>query len=75
MMEKKDPFRSLKYGLLGVGIGIGLLLGYLLQISVMHDQDGNPLPYFIMVTICGGAALIAHHLIVLKKEALKDQGR
>jgi hypothetical protein len=67
MMEKKDPYRSLKYGLVSVGVGVGLLFGYLLQTMVMEDRIDNPLPYFITVTICGGGALIAHHLIVLKK--------
>ncbi|MCB0770770.1 MAG: hypothetical protein KDC00_10240 [Flavobacteriales bacterium] len=71
MMEKKDPYRSLKYGLVSVAIGIGLLLGYLLQTRVMTDRAEDPLPYFIMVTICAGSALIGHHLIVLKNRERK----
>lgn len=71
MMERKDPHRSLKYGLLGVGVGIGLLLGYLFQKYAMVNSEDNPLPYFIMVTICGGIALIVHHWIVRGKEGIE----
>ena len=71
MMERKDPYRSLKYGLVSVAIGIGLLLGYLLQARVMTDRAEDPLPYFIMVTICAGGALIAHHMIVSKNRERK----
>ncbi len=70
MMERKDPYRSLKSGLVGIGVGIGLLLGYLFQTYVMVNADDNPLPYFIMVTICGGIALIIHHKMVRSKEGM-----
>lgn len=64
-LERADPFRSLKMGMVAVGVGIGLLVGYLFQLSTMDD---NPLPYFVAVTICGGAALIGHYFIVRRKQ-------
>jgi len=68
LIAKKDPNRSLKFGLLGLGVGLGLLLGYLLGTYVMGDYADNPLPYLIMVSICGGAALLTHYSIVQKKD-------
>lgn len=61
-----DRFSSLKFGLLGIGVGFGLLLGYLFQTYAMVNGEDNPLPYFVMVAICGGAALVGHHMIVLR---------
>ena len=57
-MERADPFRSLKVGMLAMGVGVGLLIGYLIQTTT---QDDNPMPYLVLVTICGGAALIQYH--------------
>ncbi len=68
LIAKKDPNRSLKFGLLGLGVGLGLLLGYMLGTYVMVENGDNPLPYLIMVSICGGAALLTHYWIVRKKE-------
>ena len=61
-----DRFSSLKFGLLGIGVGFGLLLGYLFQTYAMVNGEDNPLPYFVMVAICGGAALVGHHMIVVR---------
>ena len=63
--ERADPFRSLKLGMVAVGVGVGLLIGYLLRSST---HDDNPMPYFVLVTICGGAALIGHYFIVRRKQ-------
>ncbi len=68
LIAKKDPNRSLKFGLLGLGVGLGLLLGYLLDTFAMKDDSDNPLPYLIMVSICGGVALLTYYSIVRKKE-------
>ena len=65
--SEADQFRSLKFGLLGIGAGIGLLLGYLFQTYAMVNGQDNPVPYFVMVAICGGAALVGRHLIVRRQ--------
>ena len=67
MIEKRDPERALKWGMVSVGVGIGLFIGYLLDTYVMSDQD-SPLPYFIAVTLCAGAALIWSYNIVRRKQ-------
>lgn len=47
-----------------VAIGIGLVIGRATEQWFYHEPgEDNPLPYFIAMLICGGAALIAHHMI------------
>lgn len=66
---------TLKFGLLMVGLGLGILMGYALSWVMPakpnpYDPDpDNPVPYFFSILLCGGLALIAHHLIVRKKHA------
>ncbi|MCB9170027.1 MAG: hypothetical protein H6594_06730 [Flavobacteriales bacterium] len=67
MMEKSDPHRTLKWGMVCVGVGIGLFIGYLLDTYMMADQD-SPLPYFIAVTLCAGGALIWSYSIIRRKQ-------
>jgi len=71
--EKEVPFRTLRNGLVMVGVGVGLFLGYLLDMRMPGygldgDMGDSPLPYFMMVLLCGGLALITHHLIVRRKQ-------
>ena len=73
LKEREVPLRSLRNGLVLVGVGLGLFLGHLLSVNMPSmDEDGHvehsPLPYFIMVLLCGGLALIAHHVAVRKRE-------
>lgn len=70
---KEIPFRTLRNGLVLIAVGLGLFLGYLMDTHMSgHGSDGDmgdtPLPYFIMVTLCMGIALIMHHLIVQRKQ-------
>lgn len=63
-----EMHKSLRNGMVLVGIGLGLFLGYLMDTYMPgYGPDGDmgdtPLPYFMMVLLCGGAALIAYHMI------------
>ena len=50
------------FGLVVVGIGAGIGLGWVVDVIIHGGQWGNnPLPYFISVLLCGGAALIVYH--------------
>lgn len=66
---------TLKFGLLMIGIGVGVLLGYGLSWVMPphpnpYDQDpDNPVPYFFSILFCGGLALITDHFIATKKSA------
>ena len=53
--RQTDPLRTLKHGMIILGVGIGLVAGYLLESNTGMQEE---LPYFIMVAIWGGLAMI-----------------
>jgi preprotein translocase subunit YajC len=64
---------SLKWGLLFVGIGIGILLGRLL---IAYTCIEEPVAYFSMICLFGGIGLIVYYLIsksLMKKNNLKEK--
>ncbi|MBS1601891.1 MAG: hypothetical protein JST42_04435 [Bacteroidetes bacterium] len=75
------PFRSLKWGLLLVGAGLGLFIAYLLDHTVLytigHDHDeingANVSIYFAMIAIGGGVGLITSYRIEKKELLDKEQ--
>ncbi|MBK7944529.1 MAG: hypothetical protein IPJ85_04120 [Flavobacteriales bacterium] len=56
-----DGRRAMRNGLLMVGIGLGLLAGWIIQHALLGSESENPLPFFIGVAICGGASLMAYY--------------
>lgn len=69
------PFGSLKYGLLILGAGLGLICAFLLDINIQHPSrtfDGNvyyedyPQIYFALISIGGGLGLVISYLIERK---------
>jgi hypothetical protein len=82
------PFRSLKWGLLLVGVGLGLFVAYLLDNTVLYKvghsvsrwEDGgfstngaNVSIYFALIAIGGGLGLITSYKI--EKKELLDKER
>ena len=61
--KDKDHLESFKYGLVAIAAGIGLLIGNRL------DEMGMPEPvaYFSMILILGGAALVAFYMYARRK--------
>lgn len=55
----KQP-SSLKWGLLFIGIGAGILVGKLLS---LHTTLGEEPAVFSMICLFGGSALIIYHLL------------
>jgi hypothetical protein len=80
LRPRPAPFRNLKWGLLLVGAGLGLLVAYLLDNSLLyrigHDHDdyngANVTIYFALIAIGGGLGLIASYRIE-KKELLDKE--
>ena len=83
------PFRSLKWGLLLVGAGLGLFLAYLLDNTVLYrvghyvSRNGagdyevngaNVTIYFALIAIGGGLGLITSYRIE-KKELLDKEDK
>lgn len=59
--EGKD--QSLKYGLLLIGVSLGIITGLVLNQFLQVEEE---IPYFIGVTLFSGLGLIIYH--VLKKD-------
>ena len=69
--NKPAPYRSLKWGLLLLGSGFGLLAAYLLNTYVTHDD--NPALWFALIGIGGGLGLIRSYQV--EKKELLDKGQ
>lgn len=61
---------ALKFGMLSIGIGIGILVGYLLDEMGMAEEPA----YFSMTLIIGGAALITFYLLDRKSKDNEELG-
>jgi hypothetical protein len=61
-----EPFKNLKWGLLLVGAGVGLLLAYLLELVIDTNRDSEPL-YFALIAIGGGTGLIISYRMEMKE--------
>lgn len=64
--EKKRPLNtswSLRFALLLIGAGVGLLLGHFLDVN----YDMEEVAYFSMLFICGGLGLGASYMIEERK--------
>lgn len=62
---KKDGASGLKFGLLSLGIGLGLFVGSIVE-SILNTD--SPVPHFGMMLSLGGAGLILYYLIVQRRE-------
>ena len=72
---KPKPFFSLKYGLLLIGSGLGLLIAYLMDMQMrvkvvqadgdFYYQDNPPL-YFALIAVGGGLGLVVSYFIEKK---------
>ena len=62
--SSKQP-SSLKLGMVLVGIGTGILLGKVISMYTMLDEE---FAFFSMICLCGGIGLIIYHLIAKKFE-------
>lgn len=73
MNAKEVPLKGLRNGMLMMAVGLGLYLGYLMdstmpQYGMNGDMGDTPLPYFIMVLLCGGLSLVLHYFIARRKQ-------
>ncbi len=57
---KKNPPTVLKWGMLFIGIGIGIIIG---RILTLYTAMGEEESFFSMVFLCGGIALVIYHFI------------
>ncbi|OQX74340.1 MAG: hypothetical protein B6D64_12905 [Bacteroidetes bacterium 4484_276] len=67
----KESNGSLKFGLLLVGIAVGILLGNIISASSSMQEE---VAYFSMTFICGGISLLIYYWIT-KKQAKEEELR
>jgi hypothetical protein len=65
-LNRPAPYKNLKWGLLLMGAGIGLLLAYILDQKVFMTSDNEAI-YFALIAIGGGAGLIGSYRIEKKE--------
>jgi hypothetical protein len=71
--NRPAPYRNLKWGLLLIGSGVGLLIAYLLDLfSTAIDGEENATIYFALIAIFGGLGLIGSYSIEKKELLDKD---
>ncbi|MDP3443196.1 MAG: hypothetical protein Q8T08_10100 [Ignavibacteria bacterium] len=61
-------FSSLKFGMLFVGVGAGILFGNILSVTTaLHEE----VAFFSMIFLCGGLALVLNYIIEKKEKSSK----
>jgi len=72
-INRPAPFRSLKFGLLLLGAGLGLFTAYMIDTfainpghSRYYDEDNLPALYFSLIGIGGGLGLVISYIIEKK---------
>lgn len=69
------PFANLKWGLLALGAGIGMLTAYFIDMNISHKRispggeeyyHDNPAIYFALIAIGGGLGLVISYVIEKK---------
>lgn len=63
-----DHLRTLKNGLLFIGLGLGCLAGHLFERAAMPPDGDNPMPYFVGMAIFGGLALVLFYAFFGRKQ-------
>jgi hypothetical protein len=69
--NRPAPYKSLKWGLLLMGSGVGLMLAYFITQYMLHDYE-NPALWFALIGIGGGMGLISSYRIE-KREVLDKE--
>jgi hypothetical protein len=70
-IDRPVPYKNLKWGLLLLGAGIGLMLAYF--ISRYVTRDDNPAIWFAFIAIGGGLGLVGSYKIEKKELLDKEQ--
>ncbi len=63
--KRRDFASSLKWGVLAIGVGLGILVG---RILVVHANMGEEEAFFSMVFLFGGTSLIIYHFLLRRME-------
>jgi hypothetical protein len=64
--SRPAPFRSLKWGLLLLGAGAGLVLAFIIDSTMIPDEQEPVAIYFGLIAIGGGLGLIGSYSVEKK---------
>ncbi|NQV01293.1 MAG: hypothetical protein HQ542_01500 [Bacteroidia bacterium] len=62
---RKNVPHALKWGMLLIGLGVGILIG---RILTLYTAMGEEEAFFSMVFLCGGISLVLYHFITKSME-------
>lgn len=71
--NRPAPYKNLKWGLLLIGSGVGLMLAYFITQYMLHDEE-NPALWFAFIGIGGGLGLLGSYKIEKKEFWDKNSG-
>ena len=63
-------YGALKFGLLAIGVGIGLVIANILDVNRIMDEE---VAYFAMIFIFGGLGLLSYYKLMGKIKPEKDE--
>lgn len=72
--HRPAPFRSLKWGLLLLGAGLGLLIAFFIDINLPYRVEPVGV-YFALIAIGGGLGLVGSYFVEKKHWYDKTNGR
>ncbi|SMO51823.1 DUF6249 domain-containing protein [Solitalea koreensis] len=72
--KRRSPSGVLKWGLLFIGVGVGLILAFILTnyVFIEMEEEKQTAVYFSMIFICGGIGLLGSYR-VMKAEEEKEK--
>lgn len=68
--ETHQRYGALKFGILAIGIGIGLIVANILDVQNIMDDE---VVYFAMIALFGGFSLVVYYLIMRKIKPEKEE--
>lgn len=69
-MKPKKSYTGLKFALLAIGGGVGLMIGNVLEVSTAINEE---VAYFSMLFLFGGLGLLIAHFIIEKKQEKEER--
>ena len=67
--ETHGRYNALKWGLVIIGVGVGLIMGNIFDANGIMDEEVS---YFAMVLVFGGSALLLYYLLIRKIKPEKE---